>query len=114
MAKSRFRRKSYRKKTKTARRQKRKSRRMRGGAVIDKTNVLQWARNKNNRDCYLNISYPGTFKQVKGSIIADNEMKIEELKSYLHVPSNIHGDDLVLTSPCENTTAYDRMDDMWR
>jgi hypothetical protein len=113
MAKSRFRRKSYRKKTKTGRRQKRKSRRMRGGALyeVDKINVLQWA--NNNRDCFLNISYPdGTFKQVKGSIIADNEMKFNGLKSYLGVASNIGVNDLVLTSSCENKTAYDRMDDM--
>lgn len=110
MAKSRFRRKSYRKKTKTARRQKRKSRRMRGGAVIDKTNVYQWA--MNNKGCDLNISAPRSdfgSKQVKGSIIAERKMNFKDLKSYLGVPSNLGPNDLELTSPCENTTPYDRM-----
>ena len=57
MAKSRFRRKSYRKKTKTARRQKRKSRRMRGGEVLDKSRLMAWA--KNNPKCNLKVSAPG-------------------------------------------------------
>ena len=57
MAKTRFRRKSYRKKTKTSRRQKRKSRRMRGGEVIDKADLIGWA--KNNKYCTLKVSAPG-------------------------------------------------------
>ena len=115
MAKTRFRRKSHSKKNKTARRQKRQSRRMRGGHDIDHHKILQWARQ--NPGCSLKVS-PGdnvnfTPKEFRGSIIRDTlsttEMKIKKLKEeMMKLPRNVSESDLVLTSECAITPAYDR------
>jgi hypothetical protein len=113
MAKTRFRRKSHGKKNKTARRQKRQSRRMRGGDpvyTIDRHNVLQWARR--NPNCFLTVSpeTAGFFstKQVKGSMIRDQNLDITRLKNSQNINSNISNNALVLTSPCDNIQTYDR------
>ncbi len=71
MAKSRFRRKSYRKKTKTARRQKRKSRRMRGGALINRDDVIGWA--EKNKNCNIRVFAPnfGREKLLSSTQVTD-------------------------------------------
>ena len=104
MAKSRFRRKSYRKKTKTARRQKRKSRRMRGGAnyPVDKDSVVAWSNNRDHENCTLEMKANGrsrifTGRDIKGlhytelkQMAAKNDNNWSITKPY----------ELEFTSPC--------------
>jgi hypothetical protein len=99
MAKTRFRRKSHGKKNKTARRQKRQSRRMRGGMPIDKSELRRWAIQYPN--CAITVSAPGLDvipKTFKGTDIQGKDF--HAVKSMVEGMNHVKPHEIEFDSPC--------------
>jgi hypothetical protein len=111
MAKSRFRRKSYRKKTKTARRQKRKSRRMRGGENMhdilqtvntDRTCKTLIAKSRNPEVFDLNVTLDLDKINLKNMTVHQllNEVKQKSGNNAIGI------NDVEYVSGCDNQNQY--------
>lgn len=101
MAKTRFRRKSHGKKNKTARRQKRQSRRMRGGSfAIDPSKLIGWS--KQNPNCDITVS-SGTYGFPPKTINARNikGQNFEALKKYVKLNDRAPPHEVNLESGCD-------------
>uniref|UniRef100_A0A6C0LRX9 Uncharacterized protein n=1 Tax=viral metagenome TaxID=1070528 RepID=A0A6C0LRX9_9ZZZZ len=99
MAQTRFRRKSHSKKNKTARRQKRQSKRVRGGMPIDKSELRRWA--NQHPDCAITVSAPGLDvapKTFYGKNIQGKDF--HTVKSMVKGMEHVQPYEIAFDSPC--------------